>query len=109
MQKGDVKDTWSDISLIKRLNGFQPKINISQGIENFINWYRQYYKIDLLQAMNVLVTGGAGYIGSHVCVLSHNEVCKVTFFDNLSNSNITKVNFPKVLWLTKSHLKPLKI
>ena len=48
MQKGDVKDTWSDISLIKRLNGFQPKINISQGIENFVNWYRQYYKIDLL-------------------------------------------------------------
>ncbi len=48
MQKGDVKDTWSDISLIQSLNGFQPKIKISQGIENFVNWYRQYYKIDLL-------------------------------------------------------------
>ena len=56
--------------------------------------------------MNVLVTGGVGHIGSHVCVLSHNEVCKVTFFDNLSNSNITKINFTKVLGLTKSYLKP---
>ena len=30
MQKGDVKDTWSDISLINRLNGYQPKTTISQ-------------------------------------------------------------------------------
>ena len=48
MQKGEVKDTWSDISLIKNLNGFEPKTNISQGIENFVEWYRHYYKIDLI-------------------------------------------------------------
>ena len=59
--------------------------------------------------MIVLVTGGAGYIGSHVFVLSHKEGYKVAIFDNLSNSNITKVNFAKVLWFIKSHLNPLKI
>ena len=42
--------------------------------------------------MNILVTGGAGYIGSHVCILLQNAGYKVTIFDNLSNSNITKVN-----------------
>ena len=46
MQKGEVKDTWSDTNLIYNLNGFKPKVNLSRGIENFINWYKQYYKID---------------------------------------------------------------
>ena len=46
MQKGDVKETWSDINLIKNLNGFEPKTNISQGIKNFINWYKKYYKVN---------------------------------------------------------------
>ena len=36
--------------------------------------------------MNVLVTGGAGYIGSHVCVELLNTGHKVIVIDNLSNS-----------------------
>ncbi len=42
--------------------------------------------------MNVLVTGGAGYIGSHI---SHQLLCdgyKVIIIDNLSNSDIASVN-----------------
>ena len=35
----------------------------------------------------VLVTGGAGYIGSHTCVELLNEGFKVVVIDNLSNSN----------------------
>ena len=46
MQKGDVKDTWSDINLIKNLSGFEPTTNISQGVKNFINWYKKYYKVN---------------------------------------------------------------
>ena len=45
-EKGEVKDTWSDISLLRSLNGFNPKISIYQGVENFINWYKKYYKLD---------------------------------------------------------------
>ena len=35
----------------------------------------------------ILVTGGAGYIGSHACVELLNAGCAVTVFDNFSNSH----------------------
>ena len=47
LQKGDVKKTWSDINLIKNLTGFYPKVTVSDGIEKFVNWYKNYYRIDV--------------------------------------------------------------
>ena len=44
-QMGDVKSTWSDISLINHLTKFKPKISLEKGINNFMKWYREYYKI----------------------------------------------------------------
>ncbi len=42
--------------------------------------------------MNILVTGGAGYIGSHTCVELLNSGFAVTVIDNLSNSKEEPLN-----------------
>ena len=39
--------------------------------------------------MNILLTGGLGYIGSHVAIALLSEGHKVVIYDNLSNSNIS--------------------
>ena len=44
MQKGDVRSTLSDSSLLKRITGYNPKTNYKVGIKKFINWYLDYYK-----------------------------------------------------------------
>ena len=43
LQKGDVKQTLSDISLLKRITKYNPKTNYKTGIKNFLNWYQEYY------------------------------------------------------------------
>jgi len=42
--------------------------------------------------MNILVTGGSGYIGSHVCVELLTQGYHVIALDNLSNSKITTLH-----------------
>ena len=38
--------------------------------------------------MHILLTGGLGFIGSHVAVLLGDSDHKITIFDNLSNSSL---------------------
>ena len=45
MQKGDVKYTLSDSSLLFELTGFKPSTPIEFGIEEFYKWYCNYHKI----------------------------------------------------------------
>ena len=45
MQKGDVKATWSDSSLLKNLTNYSPKTNFRDGVLKFIEWYREYYNV----------------------------------------------------------------
>ena len=42
--------------------------------------------------MNILVTGGAGYIGSHTCVEAIKAGHSVTVFDNLCNASAESLN-----------------
>jgi len=44
MQKGDVKTTLSDTTLLKRITGYDSKTHYKIGIKKFIEWYFNYYK-----------------------------------------------------------------
>ena len=45
MQKGDVPATYADIDDLMRDVGFKPDTSIETGISNFVQWYREYYKV----------------------------------------------------------------
>jgi UDP-glucuronate 4-epimerase len=40
-QPGDVSITHADISKAKRLLGYQPKVNMEEGIKRFVEWYKE--------------------------------------------------------------------
>ena len=42
MQPGDVKDAHADINKSIELLDFMPTINASEGIEKFLDWYKEY-------------------------------------------------------------------
>ena len=43
MQAGDVHETYADISLAKEKLGYQPETDIAKGVNQFVEWYRNYY------------------------------------------------------------------
>ena len=44
MQPGDVEATSSDVNLLNKWSGFEPKTSLQEGISNFVKWYLDYYK-----------------------------------------------------------------
>jgi UDP-glucuronate 4-epimerase len=44
LQKGDVKQTLSNIKLLKKITNYKPKTSYKLGIKKFLNWYKDYYK-----------------------------------------------------------------
>ncbi len=45
MQQGDVPETYADVDDLINDVGFKPSTPLNTGIKNFVNWYREYYKI----------------------------------------------------------------
>ena len=47
MQPGDVHKTYADVTDLKANLGYNPSTSIETGVNNFIDWYIDYYKIKL--------------------------------------------------------------
>lgn len=45
MQSGDVYATWADTEDLFATISYRPSMNIEQGIQNFVDWYRSYYHV----------------------------------------------------------------
>lgn len=43
-QLGDVQKTGANLNSIKKWIDFSPSITIENGVENFVNWFKSYYK-----------------------------------------------------------------
>jgi UDP-glucuronate 4-epimerase len=50
LQDGDVPDTYADAEDLRRDVGYKPDTSIEVGIRNFIDWYLEYYKVELKQS-----------------------------------------------------------
>jgi UDP-glucuronate 4-epimerase len=42
LQKGDVLETWADLSLTKKEITYNPKVEINEGLKIFSNWFKEY-------------------------------------------------------------------
>ncbi|MBO4245343.1 MAG: GDP-mannose 4,6-dehydratase [Bacilli bacterium] len=43
MKKGEVNETYADISKINQAFNYVPKVDLKTGIKEFIKWYKKYY------------------------------------------------------------------
>ncbi|UOA34298.1 UDP-glucose 4-epimerase (plasmid) [Sulfitobacter sp. DSM 110093] len=45
IQPGDVPATWADTSLLQNLIGQQHSTPVTDGLQKFVDWYRDFYKV----------------------------------------------------------------
>lgn len=45
MQAGDVPATVADVSRLQQATGYAPVTPVEVGVENFVRWYREYYRV----------------------------------------------------------------
>ena len=45
MQPGDVPDTYASVETLKNATGYKPSTSVQDGVEKFVEWYREYYQV----------------------------------------------------------------
>lgn len=45
MQPGDVYQTYAEVEDLFDVTGHRPSVSVADGVDRFVNWYREFYKI----------------------------------------------------------------
>ena len=45
LQPGDVQDTLADSSTLEQSVGYKPSVSVEDGVKQFVDWYRDFYKV----------------------------------------------------------------
>lgn len=45
IQPGDVLETSADTQPLQAITGFKPETSVKDGVKNFVEWYRNFYKV----------------------------------------------------------------
>ena len=45
IQPGDVPDTFANVDALVTEFDYKPSTPLKLGVENFVNWYREHYKV----------------------------------------------------------------
>tara|TARA_Y100000768_G_scaffold386382_1_gene374670 strand:- start:10 stop:1017 length:1008 start_codon:yes stop_codon:yes gene_type:complete len=45
LQPGDVPDTYADVDDLVREFDYQPSMSVTQGVKNFVDWYKEYHNL----------------------------------------------------------------
>lgn len=45
MQPGDVYTTWADTEDLFKATGYKPQTSVSDGVKQFVDWYKNYYQV----------------------------------------------------------------
>jgi len=45
LQPGEVETTWADVEELVRNFDYAPSTPIEEGVDNFIEWYRSFYRV----------------------------------------------------------------
>ncbi|EDM38341.1 putative udp-glucuronic acid epimerase [Pedobacter sp. BAL39] len=49
LQSGDVAETWADISKIQEVMNYAPKVSVTEGVQHFVAWYKDFYGLNALK------------------------------------------------------------
>ena len=44
LQPGDVPDTYANVDDLVKEFDYKPSTQMNQGVQNFVDWYKSYYK-----------------------------------------------------------------